>query len=149
MKLEVVDDKIIIYLIDYFFESTEKKQLVSDIKDIFIRLMEYYHIELKGYYDVYVYENIKYGTILEIIKQDELLFQRELIDIKVKFYKNVDFYLKTKDYFVFKNYKNIYYNDDYYYININYIDNILNVIEFVDILYKEKDNYLNKMLFIQ
>ena len=34
-----------------------------------------------------IFENNKYGTILEIIKKDELLFSRDIIDIKVKIKK--------------------------------------------------------------
>lgn len=149
MKIEEIDDLIVVYLMNTYFESINKNNLLSQIKDIFIRLIEYYHYELKGIYNVYLYENIKYGTVIEINKTDELLFSREIIDIKLKIYNNKKFYFKTNDIFYIKNYKNIYYDNGYYYINLDDVDNLLNIIEYGKIIYKEKDNYLNKMKFIQ
>lgn len=149
MKIKTKDDLIIIYLIDTFFENLEKKELILQIKEVFIRLIEYYNFDLKGRFECFLYDNIKYGTVIEIKSIDELLFSRDIIDIKVRVYKNHKFYFKTKDYFIIKKYHNIYYDGNYYYIEINNIDNILNIIEFGNILYKEKDNYLNNMIFIQ
>ena len=149
MKIKVGDSLIIVYLIDTFFEDCEKKELILQIKDVFIRLIEYYNFDLKGRFECFLYENIKYGSILEIKQCDELLFPRDLIDIKVKVYKNAKFYFKTKEYFVLNKYNNIYYDGEYYYILLDNIDNIINIIEFGDIIYKEKDICLSKMKFIQ
>ena len=149
MKIEYKDDKIILYLYNYFFESNDKKKILTDIKNIFAKLIEYYHIDIKGMYDVNAYENIKYGTVLEIISKDELLFHPELVDIKLKFYKNAKFYLKTKDYFIFNKCKNIYFDNEYYYTNIGNFSNIIKIIEFIDIIYNEKDINLNKMILIK
>ncbi|MBR3661124.1 MAG: hypothetical protein IKN63_04375 [Bacilli bacterium] len=149
MKIENDDNLIIIYLINTFYSSLDKKELINEIKKIFIRLTNYYNYELKGIYDVNLYENIKYGTILEIINKDELLFRRDYIDINLKIYKNNEFYFKTNDYFIISKFSNIYYYKGYYYMNINNIDNYLYIIEHGMILYKEKDNYLSKMKYIK
>ena len=149
MKIEDNDDLIIIYLIDTFYGNLEKNELIKEIKKIFIRLTEYYDYKLQGIFDVYLYENMKYGTVLEIISKDELLFRREYIDINLKIFKNIKFYFKTKDYFIINKYKNIYYYKNNYYIDIENIDNYLKVLEHGMLLYKEKDSYLNKMKFIQ
>lgn len=149
MKIEFIDDKIILYLKEFFFKEKDNNKIIDEMKEIFIKLIKYHSIKMQGYYDVEVFENKKYGTILEIIPEDKLLFHPDLIDIKVKFYKNTCIYLRSRDYFAFKNYKNIYYDKDYYYIDINEVDNILPVIEFVDILYKEKENYLRKKNFLK
>ena len=134
---------------DYFFNLSEKENVTKEIKKIFLKLIKYYSLKINGIYEVYLYENNKYGTVLEIKKQAELLFNPDIIDIKLKIYKNVNFYLKTNNYFILETYMNIYYKDNFYYINIDEIDNINNLIEYVDIIYKEKDNYLNKMVFIK
>jgi len=149
MKIENKDNLIIVYLIDTFYSNLEKKELINEIKKIFIRLTKYHNYELKGVFDVYLYENIKYGVILEIVSVDELLFPREYIDINLKIYKDKKFYFKTNDYFIISKYKNIYYYHDYYYIDIDNIDNYLKIMEHGMLLYKEKDNYLNKMKFIK
>ena len=140
MKIEGIDDKLIIYLRDYYF-TDNLKDITKEIKDLFNRLFNYYHIELSGLYEVIIFDNIKYGSILEIIKKEDL-FNKNIIDVKVKLFKNNNFYFKTKDYFIISKYNNIYYDNNYYYININNIDNVNKIIEFVNIIYNEKDNYL-------
>lgn len=150
MKLEVFDDKkMVLYLSNYFFNSTEKEIVTKEIKNIFIRLIKYYHIKINGFYEVFVLENKKYGTILEIKKRDELLFNPDLIDIKVRILKNINIYLKTDNYFILEKYQNVYYFNNNYYIKIDDVDHIIDIIEFVSIEYMEDDNYLKKMLFIQ
>ena len=145
MKIKELDDKIIIYLRDYFFIDN-LKEITIEIKDLFNRLFNYYHIELSGLYEVIIFDNIKYGSIIEIIKKEDL-FNKNIIDVKVKLFKNNNFYFKTKDYFIISKYNNIYYDNNYYYININNIDNLNKVIEFGNIIYNKKDNYLiNKKL---
>jgi len=149
MKVNVLDEKIVIYMHDYFFETTDKKDITKEIKDLFIKLIKNYNIKISGIYNVYIFENIKYGTILEIESKEKLLFSPDLIDIKVKVLKDVNIYFKTKNYFHLENYKNIYYCDNYYYINICDVGNILDIIEFVDIIYDKDFDFLDNMLFIK
>ncbi len=149
MKIEINEDKIILYLYNFFFSSIDEKVLIKEIKKIFIKLIKYYNIDIHGFYDCIAYENKKYGTILEIISTKELLFNPDLIDLKVKFYKNKSFYLRSKDYFIFKNYNNIYYDDKYYYIDIDMVDNLISIIEFIDIIYNEKDSYLKSKNYLK
>ena len=149
MKVLIENDIIILYLYNYYFENDDKEYLTKEIKKIFLKLIKYYYIEMNGFYEVNIYENIKYGVILEIILKDKLLFRSDFIDIKVNLFKNKNMYFKTKDYFILNNYQNIYYHDNYYYIDIQDIDDILKVIEFGELVYKEKEHLLNKMIFIQ
>ena len=109
MKIELTNEKIVVYLNNYYFNTSDKDKLIREIKNLFIKLIKIYKLSFSGIYKVNLYENKIYGSILEIIKQEELLFSRDLIDIKVSVKKNNDIYLKTSDYFVFENYKNIYY----------------------------------------
>jgi len=148
MKIEYIDNKLIIYLRDYFFKNYDIKELTKDIKELFSKLLYYYKIELSGLYEVMIYDNKKYGSILEIIKKEDL-FNPNVIDIKLKLFKDKDFYFKTKDYFILSSYNNIYYDNNDYYININNIDDINKVIEFGNILYNKKDNYLISKYFIK
>ena len=147
MNIAEVDDLIIVYLMDNFFDY--KEDLTLKVKEIFIRLIEFYHYDLKGVFNVSLFENIKYGTILEIKKIDELLFPRDIIDIRLKIYNNKKIYFKTKDMFYINKYNNIYYDGKFYYIDIENIDNYLNIAEYGNLLYKEKDNYLKNMKLIK
>lgn len=148
MKIEYIDNKLIIYLRDYFFKNYDIKELTKDIKELFSKLLYYYKIELSGLYEVMIYDNKKYGSILEIIKKEDL-FNPNVIDIKLKLFKDKDFYFKTNDFFILSSYNNIYYDNNDYYININNIDDINKVIEFGNILYNKKDNYLISKYFIK
>lgn len=135
MKIELTNEKIVVYLNNYYFNTSDKDKLIREIKDLFIKLIKIYRLSFSGIYKVNLYENKIYGSILEIIKQEELLFSRDLIDIKVSVKKNNDIYLKTSDYFVFANYQNIYYKDNNYYLNILDTSNYLKLIEFCKIVY--------------
>lgn len=135
MKIELTNEKIVVYLNNYYFNTSDKDKLIREIKDLFIKLIKIYKLSFSGIYKVNLYENKIYGSILEIIKQEELLFSRDLIDIKVSVKKNNDIYLKTSDYFVFANYQNIYYKDNNYYLNILDTSNYLKLIEFCKIVY--------------
>mgnify|MGYP004509390889 CR=1 FL=1 len=135
MKIELTNEKIVVYLNNYYFNTSDKDKLIREIKNLFIKLIKIYKLSFSGIYKVNLYENKIYGSILEIIKQEELLFSRDLIDIKVSVKKNNDIYLKTSDYFVFENYKNIYYKDNNYYLNILDTSNYLKLIEFCKIVY--------------
>lgn len=135
MKIELTNEKIVVYLNNYYFNTSDKDKLIREIKNLFIKLIKIYKLSFSGIYKVNLYENKIYGSILEIIKQEELLFSRDLIDIKVSVKKNNDIYLKTSDYFVFANYQNIYYKDNNYYLNILDTSNYLKLIEFCKIVY--------------
>ena len=149
MKIKILEDeKIVLYLYDYFFNTLEKDQITKEIKKIFLKLIKYYEIEMGGIYEVFVYENKKYGTILEIIKKEQLLFHPDLIDIKLKIF-NIFIYLKSCDYFLFKEYQNVYFDGKYFYIDVEEVSNLLPLIEWVDICYFKKNDFLNSMLKIK
>ena len=92
----------------------------------------------------YLENNVKVDYIS--IKKDNLLFSPDLIDIKVKIKKDTNIYLKTKDYFVFKDYKSVYYYNNFYYIPIDIIDNdYLKLIELTEIEYNLDLKLLQKV----
>ena len=148
MKIQVIDEKIVLYLYNYFFKTTPTDTLTKEIKKIFIRLIKNYHFKLGGIYNVLVYENSYYGTILEIEKIEELLFNPDLIDIKVRVINNQDFYFKTDDYFIIENYNNIYYQNEYFYLKLDDKINLTSLIEYGSIEYN-LDKELKNMLLIK
>ncbi len=150
MKVQILDnEKIVLYLYNYFFKSEEKLEITKEIKKIFIKLIKYYNLKIGGVYNVLVYDNKNYGTILEIEKTSELLFNPDLIDIKVKIFKDNDFYLKTKDYFEIAQFNNIYYDGNYYYLDISKVSNIIFLIEFGSIEYNISNSKIEKMILIK
>ena len=150
MRVKILDnEKIVLYLYNYFFKSKEKENITREIKKIFIRLIKYYNLNIGGIYEVLAFENLKYGTILEIEKKEELLFNPDLIDIKVKINHDVNFYFKTKEFSILENLKNIYYDNDFYYINIDGLENTDKVFEYGVIEYSLDIDYLNKKIFVR
>ena len=104
-------------------------------------------MSFSGLYDVNIYDNKKYGSIIEIKKKKDLLFYKDIINIDVNMYRNKTFYYATKDYFIIANNHQIYYDKNNYYIDINKIDNIDKIIEYGYIIYNLKD--IKNMVFIQ
>ncbi len=150
MRVKILDnEKIVLYLYNYFFKSKEKENITREIKKIFIRLIKYYNLNIGGIYEVLAFENLRYGTILEIEKKEELLFNPDLIDIKVKINHDVNFYFKTKEFSILENLKNIYYDNDFYYINIEGLENTDKVFEYGVIEYSLDIDYLNKKIFVR
>lgn len=138
MKIECIDNKIIVYLYKYKLSFDNIEKLNNEIKSIFIKLIKKYHFDFFGYSKVDIYENKKYGSILEINKIYNSDFNIEIIDLKLSVHRNMPFYLKIDDYFSFMSRK-ITVKEDKFYININDIDNILEYIEYGKIIYREKE----------
>ena len=135
MKIDVKEDKTIVYLYKYQLSFNDIEKLNKEIKNIFVKLIKVYKLDLYGYLKVYVYCNEQYGYVLEI----ETLYDDsdfETIDLKLVIYDNCKFYLKSNDYFLFDNVDEIYYDNDYYYVNLAYLNNLISYIEHGQIVYK-------------
>ena len=115
MKLEVNDEKVIVYLYNELIDINNIDGLNKKIKDLFIKIMKRYNLDFFGYSKVNVYHNENYGLILEIEKIYNTDIRYNVIDIKIIVYKNVPIYLEFDDYyFVDKPKKLIEYNKKYY-----------------------------------
>ena len=132
MKIKYQSDLIIIYLYKHFLEYDNKDKLHHEIKEIFINLIKNYNLDLFGYFKVDIYENKKYGCILEINKiySDN----SDYIDLKVILHRNTKFYLVMNEYY-FLNIENVKYHNNNFYLDIENIENLDNYIEFGEIYY--------------
>ena len=94
-------------------------------------------VKISGTYNVHIFENKNFGLIIEFIKKDELNFFPDLIDLKLSIFYDSEIYLKLDDYFLIKKYKNIYYNEDFFYISVDetYKKDLLILSEFSDFIY--------------
>ena len=59
MKIEVTDEKIILYLENYYFKTKDKENLTKEIKDIFIKLIKYYKFNFSGIYVINMEQFLK------------------------------------------------------------------------------------------
>ena len=110
------------------FNYRDEKDIEKFLKDKIIKLKKKYHKDISGFYNVNVYQNNKYGLIIELLHESDIDYFKDLIDIKVNVYYDSDIYLELDDYFLINKYKNKYSYDNKYYISIDdisYIDMIV------------------------
>lgn len=100
MKVDNIDDKIIIYLRDMYSDDLEDL-----CQNIIEKLKKYYNIQLKGFYEVNMYVDKTYGTVLE--------FNLEELDLYYD-YNDIDLHIIKKDGTF------LYQVDDIFDINIDY-----------------------------
>lgn len=137
MKIEFMVDRIVVYLYQHKLDFNDLNNLNNEIKKIFVKLMKKYQISFLGYSKVSIYNNDKYGNILEIEKiYDNREFNISTIDLKIIVYKDVVMYLEFDDYLFSRKPKGLKIMDGKYYININDINNIVEYIEYGKINYK-------------
>lgn len=136
MKIDFNENKIMIYLYQYSLDYNDVKKLNTQIKNIFIKLIKKYNINFFGLSKVDVFENNKYGCILEIEKiYNNDFFNNEIIDLKIIVHKNISFYLEMDDYLLEEkiNYETL---NNKIYINLKDINNVINYVEFGKIVYR-------------
>ena len=119
----------------------------EEFKKIFLKLKRYYSINISGFYNVYVYIDNYYGTILRVIKDEFDLYYKQ-IDMHITI-ENINFLYKVSDYFFIKNLNNynIYYYNSCFYLEIieKLIDkDMMNLIENSEIIYNDIDIIRNK-----
>ncbi len=138
MKITLKDNLIYIFINKKLInESLEKEEeIYGFIKDIVLKLKKKRIQDISGLYNVYVYQNSKYGLILELTKEDEIEFFQDIIDLKVNFIKNSPIYLELEDIFLIKNINKKIINKKYY-VNINDLDEkqFLKLTEFSKIIF--------------
>lgn len=149
LKIKVDNDKYIIYLrnpnIRFYIEDEE--DIKDKIKDIVLNIKNKRNISICRFYKVKVYQNNKYGMILEMEKEDDIEFLRDFCDLKVVFFNNSKMLLKFGDYFLIEK-NNVYYYDNNFYIDIDDLtDKEVTILsEFSEVIYGEKRLKLGNLL---
>ena len=134
MKIDFSSEKIIIYLYQYQLNTNN---LYDEIRNIIIKLIKKYKINFYGYSVVSIYNNDKYGSILEIENiYESNEYNLNNIDLRINIYKNVTMYLEFDDIFFNDIKKHLIVKKNKYYIDIKNIDNLLEYIEYGRIKYK-------------
>ena len=112
MKIDIIDDEVIIYLYNYNkVDFKDEKCIEFFLKKLFIKLYNFYNMRIEGYYDVNIFLDDYYGVVLNLRKEDiDYYFYKE-VDMKirlnhVKFLYLVDNYDYDKNKFDFIIYLN-------------------------------------------
>lgn len=136
MKVEMLSDKIIVYLLDnkkYNEDSDIKKMLIK----VFDNLEKYYGITFTSDYNLDLYINRYYGIILEIKENEDFIYD-DIVNLKLNVLRDTLFLYEVDDPLEYINYEIYYYNDKFY-VNAKRED--INLIEnsnlvYGDIVYK-------------
>ncbi len=143
MKIENVDNKIIIYLFNKTIDINNINSLNKQIKDVFIRIMKRGTHDFLGYNKVNVYHNDIYGIILEVenIYKGDVCYPT--IDIKLVIYKDVPMYLEFDDYCFASKPKDLIIKNSKYYLAIDNKYIVDKYIEYGKIKYKKLLNEID------
>lgn len=104
MKLEKLNDDNLIVFLNKFYVDKYKFSLIDDLEEYFRNMFKilgnYYNIDVKGYYDVTIYQDNIYGYILKINREDIDFYgyYDDHIDMKITILKNSKFIFKISDY---------------------------------------------------
>ena len=136
MKVEMLSDKIIVYLLDnkkYKEDYYIKKLLIN----VFDNLKKYYNITFDSDYNLELYINRYYGMILEIKENEDFIYD-DIVNLKLNVLRDTLFLYEVDDPLEYINYEIYYYNDKFY-VNAKRED--INLIEnsnlvYGDIVYK-------------
>lgn len=97
MKIEKLnDDKLIVFLNNYYLKKNNislKNNLEKHFKNLFMILNDCYDIEIKGFYNITIYQDYLFGIVLEMEKEelDFYSFYDDHIDMKIKIMKKEKF----------------------------------------------------------
>ncbi len=147
MKISYNGNVIVFYMDKALLEVNinNKEELEGYIKKI-IPYLKTKNINItSGLYIARIYINKKYGLIIELENIEELEFFKDMIDLKVIIFDEAIFYLEVSDYFLIKD-KNIIYNDGYYYVNIEELDDIeiIKLADFSKVIYGDCLTYIRE-----
>ena len=112
MKVEMLSDKIIVYLLDnkkYNKDSDIKKILIN----VFDNLEKYYNITFTTDYNLELYINRYYGMILEITENEDFIYDG-IVNLKLNVLRDTLFLYEVDDPLEYINYEIYYYNDKFY-----------------------------------
>lgn len=127
MKVEKLDDgRLIVFLNNLYLKKNSfslKNNLEKYFRNLFIKLNEFYEIEIKGFYNINIYQDNLFGIILELEKEDLDFYEfyDDHIDMKIRIMKKEKFLFRLDQFSMLNksvlDYCKIYkYNNNFYII---------------------------------
>ena len=129
MKVESIQNKIIVYLFD---EKYNIKNIKKTLENVFNNLNKYYDIKFNNSYNLELYINKNYGMILEIEENKNEVYEDDVVNIKLNVLRDTLFLYEIDEPLNYLNNEMYYYEDKFY---INMKDRNINVFEDKNIVY--------------
>ncbi len=148
MKIISDGNKLSVFIINK--DNIDLDNINKYMKELILKLKRKYKKDISGFYDVDVYFNDKIGMIVDFVREEELDFFKDLVDLKVTVHEKSEVYFEFYDYFLLNN-KDIYFKDDMYYVSSENISNkdFLSICEFSKIIYGEElENIKNSLISV-
>jgi hypothetical protein len=151
MKISYINDGMLIYLNQYLIGNVNlenKEELEKYLKKLFKKLKNNFDITINGFYDIEVFIDKYYGTILKLVREDISYFDYydNHVDMKLT-YQHVSFLYKVDNIELINKCTQYYlYKKDLYIELKNNLSNkdMLRLIENSSIIYEDTDNIINK-----
>lgn len=136
MRVINKNDRISIFIIDK--DSIDRDNINDYMKGLILKLKRKYKKDICGFYIGHVY-SYKFGILVELVKEDDLDFFGDMLDLKIIIHDDEDVFLRFDDYFLLNN-KCIYVFKSKYYVNIRDISysEFLGICEFCEFVFGEE-----------
>lgn len=152
MKIEIRDDEITLFLkkkeIENFqFDNIEK---VEDyFRSLFLKLEEYYHITIEGFYNIQVFLDKKEGMVLKLKREEIDYYSFHQIEMRI-IKEDTIFLYKVDDIVDFLNLPvDIYFYKGEFYIKNKGKKEVYNLYEFGKLIYENTDIILKNSFCLQ
>lgn len=123
MRLECQsEDQYLVYVNNQYFSSLDwddKEEISKNVKKLVLKLDQFYHLSLSGFYKMQIYLNKQIGMMIEITKLDDFGLKMKTLDLKIVIYLNTDFLVKVNDLDWIRECSEIYAFHDNYYAEID------------------------------
>ena len=136
MRVINKNDRISIFIIDK--DSIDRDNINDYMKGLIFKLKRKYKKDICGFYIGHVY-SCKFGVLLELIKEDDLDFFGDMLDLKIIMHDDEDIFLRFDDYFLLDR-ECIYVFKNKYYVNVSDISysEFLGICEFCEFVFGEE-----------
>lgn len=148
MKLESnSDNSYVVFLNAKYIDNinySSKEEIGPFLKKTIVKLKSIYNLTLKGFYEVNFYINKKIGIFIELNRVEEYDFDTSDVDLKIIVHFDNTCYFKTDNYDYISDYSKIKYLKEYYYLNVEDVDetDIIKISEFGEFIYGDNLNIL-------
>lgn len=127
MRLECqAEDHYLVFVNNQYFaflDWDDKEEISKNVKSLVLKLNQFYHLSLSGFYKMKIYLNKQIGMMIEIEKLEDFGIRMKTVDLQIVIYLNTDFLIKVKDFEKLKHCSKIYSLDDVYYGDITELSN--------------------------
>lgn len=98
------NDNLVIYQSKYQIDAIDfrnHKHLEDQFRTLFLKLKQFYDVDVNGYFNIDVYTDSKFGKVMEIEKEpiEYIEYLDNQIDMRIVLHEEEDFFYEVEDIF--------------------------------------------------